>query len=365
MFKHIKYHVFQVDMSGKLADLAGYTHRVGEIIEIMKSHKPDTVYGNTGLYGVNLSEREDKEDLIPEKSDTVIVNRQTSGISKYSSPLSPDTINTPSSDTPPQLLTLKNLTITHPITNKCLVHNLTFSLNSSNTALLLHGPPAAGKSSILRAIKSLWQPAMGSVHSTSDVLFLPQRPYFTRDSLAAQITLPEPPDESRLGELERILERVCLSGVLEECQFTEENTDHISTSEPSTTSSNNQSDTELVDPEPIGRVSCLPSSCCPTTNPLKPSTNLLRIPKRSWHKILSPGKQQLLAFSRVLYHSPELVVMDEATSAVSADIADTMYGILRENGTCYVSVSHDETLERFHDTVIVLDGDGPGWGFRE
>ena len=56
--------------------------------------------------------------------------------------------------------------------------------------------------------------------------------------------------------------------------------------------------------------------------------------------------------------------MDEATSAVSSDLAKQMYELLRIMGVCYLSVSHDETLEQFHDQVILLKGDGHSWSFK-
>jgi ABC-type uncharacterized transport system fused permease/ATPase subunit len=44
-----------------------------------------------------------------------------------------------------------------------------------------------------------------------------------------------------------------------------------------------------------------------------------------WSKVLSLGEQQRLAFARVLYNAPSLVVLDESTSALPLEAERAMY----------------------------------------
>ena len=348
-------------MSGKLADLAGYTHRVGEMIEFMRDHKADSQYWNQSSTDNNLEKGIDngKDRDKDEESEQLISSVRGEEIERETSSITPD------------FLTLKNITILNPITNKSLVTNLSISLNQ-HTNVLIHGPPAAGKSSVLRTIKQLWEPLVGSIQSTGDIMFLPQRPYFTRQCLAAQITLPDPPKHGEDPELLGILETLGLAEILDDTQWNEDinETDGFF----NRTVDEDGSDEKVINHEDAETTPMIPSQptsflrrlfTTPSLSLLHSSSPLYKTPRRSWHKLLSPGQQQLLAFSRVLYHKPRVVIMDEATSAVSGDLAKVMYDLLRTMGVCYLSVSHDEGLDQFHDKVILLMGDGQNWRIKK
>ena len=79
-----------------------------------------------------------------------------------------------------------------------------------------------------------------------------------------------------------------------------------------------------------------------------------------WNDILSGGERQRLALARVLYHSPQYVCLDEATSAVSKDIEAKLFDLCREQNITLISVSHRPYLRRFHSQVLTLKGDGHG-----
>ena len=77
-----------------------------------------------------------------------------------------------------------------------------------------------------------------------------------------------------------------------------------------------------------------------------------------WSNVLSLGEQQRLAFARVLFNRPRVVVLDEATSALDLATEEAMYALLREGGRSYLSVGHRPSLLRYHDSKLVLSGPG-------
>lgn len=54
--------------------------------------------------------------------------------------------------------------------------------------------------------------------------------------------------------------------------------------------------------------------------------------------MLSLGEQQRVAMLRLLCHTPTLAFLDEATSAVDADVEQALYAALAERCLCYVSI---------------------------
>merc|ERR1712146_709418 len=49
--------------------------------------------------------------------------------------------------------------------------------------------------------------------------------------------------------------------------------------------------------------------------------------EEDWSKMLSLGEQQRLAFARVLYNQPQVVVLDESTSALDLETERVMYNL--------------------------------------
>eukprot|EP00116_Pleurobrachia_bachei_P003610 sb/3463872/ len=240
----------------------------------------------------------------------------------------------------PPSITLSNLTIWNPVLGRGLVENLTLELSHHYT-VLIHGPPGAGKSSVLRTIKSLWKPLTGTVSVTGDteIMFLPQRPYFTLGSLRDQITLP---DQVARREADHIL-----VGILEEVGLYTDLCVVLGNRDKE---------------EKMGHSSgCL--GCLEKNQGITDQEHHLLDCTGNWYNVLTPGQQQLLSFARVLYHKPAILLLDEATSAVNCK--DLFYSKLQDMDIVYLSVSHDESLDKYHTKVIRLKGDGKGWLFTK
>eukprot|EP00116_Pleurobrachia_bachei_P019469 sb/3479731/ len=268
-----------------------------------------------GLYQDSISETDDRQSLLKQQ-------------------VTPPT-NTP---TIPPSITLSNLTIWNPVLGRGLVENLTLELSHHYT-VLIHGPPGAGKSSVLRTIKSLWKPLTGTVSVTGDteIMFLPQRPYFTLGSLRDQITLP---DQVARGEADHIL-----VGQLEEVGVVTDLCVVLG----------NRGREERVG-DSTGCLGCLEKN-----EGITEEEHHLLDCTGNYYNVLTPGWQQLLSFARVLYHKPAILLLDEATSAVNCK--DLFYSKLQDMNIVYLSVSHDEALDKYHTKVIRLKGDGKGWLF--
>jgi putative ABC transport system ATP-binding protein len=73
---------------------------------------------------------------------------------------------------------------------------------------------------------------------------------------------------------------------------------------------------------------------------------------------LSIGQQQRVAAARAIIGSPELVIADEPTSSLDADVRssflDLLFREVRDAGITLVFVSHDSSLESFFDRTVSL-----------
>ena len=79
-----------------------------------------------------------------------------------------------------------------------------------------------------------------------------------------------------------------------------------------------------------------------------------------WSRILSLGEQQRLAFIRILLLRPDIVFLDESTSALDepreAQAYESLHQLLPQMAV--VSVGHRSSLLNCHDKQLVLAGDG-------
>ncbi len=194
---------------------------------------------------------------------------------------------------------LNNVTITTP-NGRVLVKNLGFDVQQGE-ALLIRGPSGSGKTTILRTIAGLWPYAEGEMICPKDgSLFLSQKPYLPEGHLIDVLYYPfHAPDNAR-EEVIKVLELVNLGHLVHR----------------------------------IDEVN-------------------------NWMHILSLGEQQRVAFGRMLLTKPDVVFLDEATSAMDEGLEYYMYQLIREHlpDMRLISVGHRSTLLTHHSHILNLSAD--------
>ena len=200
-------------------------------------------------------------------------------------------------------LALYQVTIYTPKRERALLVNATVEVAKGSSMIIL-GPSGSGKSSILRVFSGLWRTGEGVVSRPplTNVFFLPQRPYMILGTLRDQLLYPVTTCDIKDHQLERVLETVNLAHLIE-------------------------------------RVGGLD----------------VTLP---WAEMLSLGEQQRLSFARLLLSNPKYALLDESTSALDEKNEARLYGLLRDAGTTYISVGHRQSLLRYHETSLELDGNG-------
>ncbi|MDB5813937.1 MAG: transporter ATP-binding protein [Rhodocyclales bacterium] len=187
-----------------------------------------------------------------------------------------------------------------------LLENLDLSL-SPGAALLIRGPSGAGKTTLLRAVSGLWPFATGKVIRPQGKasLFLPQKPYLPLGTLRAALYYP---DSTQSG--------TNADDILRHCQL-----GHL---------------VSRLDEED------------------------------DWTGILSLGEQQRLAIGRALLAKPQVLFLDEASSAMDEGLEHGMYRLLRASlpDAILVSVGHRSSLLEFHTQELEMLGEGR-WQMRE
>jgi putative ATP-binding cassette transporter len=199
-----------------------------------------------------------------------------------------------------ELIAVRSLTVRTPA-NVTLVKDLSFELTPTSS-LLIRGQSGIGKTTLLRAIAGLWPYVDGTIARPVDQqsLFLPQKPYLPLGTLRSSLYYPGIPaqaDDQAAATLRR-----CHLGHL------------------------------------VARLD----------------------EEDDWTRILSLGEQQRLAIGRVLLNRPQVVFLDEASSAMDEGLEHAMYRLLREAlpGATLVSVGHRSSLLGFHTRGLELLGDG-------
>ena len=165
--------------------------------------------------------------------------------------------------------------------------------------VLLAGQSGTGKSTLVRAIAGLWPWGQGEIITKpgARLLLMPQRPYIPLGTLRRAIAYPSSPDDLDDTAIREALVNVGLEHLV-----------------------------ERLDDDDI------------------------------WASVLSGGEQQRLSFARLLLHKPDIVVMDESTSALDTDSQGELMRRIGEllSETAVISVGHRAELELFHDRKLNL-----------
>ena len=200
---------------------------------------------------------------------------------------------------------IEGLTVRTP-SRVALVENLDLKLDAP-TALLIRGRSGVGKTTLLRAVAGLWPYVDGTVTRPvqTDALFLPQKPYLPLGTLRGALYYPA---AAQVGEPAALVLRQCHLG-------------HLSARLDETA---------------------------------------------DWSGILSLGEQQRLAIGRALLLRPQVLFLDEASSAMDEGLEHAMYLLLRDAlpESILVSVGHRSSLLEFHTQELTLLGEG-AWRLSE
>ncbi len=181
------------------------------------------------------------------------------------------------------------------INGKPLLDNINLHLVAGES-LLLQGPSGSGKTTLLKAIAGIYPFAMtGQIEVPQHQLFLPQRPYMPQGTLYQAICYPN---------IQASIEQVCQT--MRMCKL-EKYLSHL------------QQDLD-------------------------------------WQAIFSPGELQRVAFIRILLAKPNVVFLDETTSALDEATEQWLYTLIRKElpHTIIISVGHRSSLQQFHQQVLQL-----------
>nr|XP_028707502.1 ATP-binding cassette sub-family D member 4 isoform X2 [Macaca mulatta] len=175
-----------IDLSTTLSDVAGYTHRIGQL-------------------------RETLLDMSLKSQDCEILGESEWGLDKAS--------GWPAAEPADTAFLLERVSISAPSSDKPLIKDLSLKI-SEGQSLLITGNTGTGKTSLLRVLGGLWTSTRGSVQMLTDfgphgVLFLPQKPFFTDGTLREQVIYPlkEVYPDSGSADDERILRFLELAGL--------------------------------------------------------------------------------------------------------------------------------------------------------
>lgn len=289
----------------RVTALAGHTSRVSELLESVKQ----------------LSTKEGRENRAHALQKMV----ETNDPDKIATYITPQLKYGPS-------IEFKNVSLYSP-DGAMLVRDLSFSVPTGQSTIIM-GPNGSGKSSLFRVLAELWPLQSGVISRPprGEIFYLSQRPYLVRGTLRDQVRYPTPP--------------------LSVSRATKGKKWSSSASLQSLKHTNHPDDNRVLDALDATEIGYL----------VHRGDGLDQL--QNWEETLSGGEKQRLAVARVLYHNPRYAVLDECTSAVSADGEENLYKNLRGSGITLLSIAHRPALKKYHSAMLCLDGSKSGCGWK-
>jgi putative ATP-binding cassette transporter len=191
---------------------------------------------------------------------------------------------------------IKNLSISTP-SNKSLITNLNLTLEAGESYLLT-GKNGAGKSTLIQAMAGIWIFGEGEIifPKNKSSFFIPQKPYMNAGTLEQVIMYPD----KHLSTKEKMII------LMKEVQL-----DYL-----------------------LDRVDNI----------------------ENWSISLSLGEQQKISILRAIIHNPDILIMDESTSALTLEDEKLIFKIIKEElpKSTIISIGHRESLKKFHNQIIKL-----------
>ncbi len=195
------------------------------------------------------------------------------------------------------MLSVENLKLKLP-SGKILFDNFAVNLIPGDR-LLIQGPSGFGKSTLLKALNGMWPFTEGIIYKNPHLnyLFIAQKPYLPKTTLKGTICYPKTNDLPNDYELAQILEKCGL-------------------------------------------------------NYLKDKLN----ESNDWNNKLSLGEQQKIAFCRIIINKPDVIFMDEITSALDENSELELSKIICDlfPKSIIISVGHRPSLVDLHNMTINL-----------
>ena len=171
-------------------------------------------------------------------------------------------------------------------------------LNFSQGNYLITGPSGSGKSTLFRAFSGIWPFVKGQINIPANlkIMFLPQVSYMPIGSLHQVLCYPDMSQEVP-AKLITLLQYLGLDQLMERLEEIEE-----------------------------------------------------------WSRVLSLGEQQKVAFIRTVLAEPDVVFLDEATSAIDEESEAACYEMLKAHlpKATIISIGHRSTVKKYHDKVLVV-----------